>query len=559
MLVRDNTMILQALESLSKDFFVMCDTETTEETGKSSGGLYGQIRTIQLFQKETIDYPIVIDCFFTEIGPILDILKNYKLVFHNASYDLAMFNLHSSKLWLPAEVHDTFYLSKLRFYEETSFTFYSCLEHSGLMTPDIRNIDKKELQRSDWSKGITKKQLKYAEYDVVYLSKLFDIVKEYIDSNVYKLDIANLRIAVSFQRNGIPVNRNTVKNYKKKYIKDIEVADNKLGFNPRSSKQTCEALEISTSNTDMIQSLIQQGNEKAKLVYQSRHGTKMLSYLEEYDCDRAKGFFNPNAAISGRWNCSGGDRYFHSNLQQIPKEILDCFEAPNGMVFIYKDYSGLELRLATAYVNEETMGELMIHGRDMHLETARFIFNKNDISSTERFVAKTFNFALIYGAGINRLSQQLATMANVHYEYNEIKRLVNSWFQLYPKFKIWHNIMTKSLQTYGYVDVTTALGRKIRAYQFTDSLNFPIQGSAAEVTKTSLGILYNKYPEVEPYMVNSIHDANLLCVPAEKAEYFGKALDESMAMAWNYIIEDLELYDIPMPCGYKSFKVWADD
>jgi len=105
------------------------------------------------------------------------------------------------------------------------------------------------------------------------------------------------------------------------------------------------------------------------------------------------------------------------------------------------------------------------------------------------------------------------------------------------------------------MDVETALRRKVRVLRITDALNLPIQGSTVEVLKLALAYLHNKYPDV--YLVNTIHDSNILLSKIDEVEMWGNRLSECMIDAWNYVITDLADPDIPMPGGFEHGPVWT--
>jgi Ribonuclease D len=135
---------------------VFCDTETCEEEGFTLGGLYGQIRLIQIYQ-ESWPKAIIIDCFFISLHDVLNLLHPHHLVFHNGAYDLHTINLKTETTWLPAEVDDTLYLSRLKFFTKQKFGFYECLDYANHADELIKSIDKKEEQKSDWGGPLSQK------------------------------------------------------------------------------------------------------------------------------------------------------------------------------------------------------------------------------------------------------------------------------------------------------------------------------------------------------------------------------------------------------------------
>jgi DNA polymerase I-like protein with 3'-5' exonuclease and polymerase domains len=532
---------------------VFCDTETTEDEGKTSGGLYGRVRLIQLYQSDW-DNVAIIDCDYVPLRLVLDMIVDHHLVFHNASFDLHTINCYTDEVWLPKNVDDTLYLSRLAFYTKLKFSFYDCLEYAEKDDELIRSIDKKEEQKSDWSGPLSNKQKMYAAADVYYLEKLYNAVKHMSNSTIYKLDIFSLEHAVKYSRTGMPINQQTVNELKREYTIKLEDVLESLPINPRSSVQAREYLGTKSSDANTLIELVQAGSERAKKVQDARHYYKSLEYLNAYDRPVVKGFFQPCAAISGRFSCSGGNRFSHSNLQQMPGELHKVVEAPDGHEIIYKDYSGLELRMAVAYVGEPVMSQFMKEGADMHTETAKFIFNTSSPTDQERTVAKTFNFGLIYGAGVPTVKATLKYDANLILPYEDVRDLRFKWFDMYEFFGEWHKIHKNQFNIYGYVDVETALGRRVRTYKLTDSLNVPIQGSSVEVTKTAVCLLYSRYPDVN--LINVIHDSIILCEPSHEAELWGNRLSECMVDAWDYVISELAEPEIPMPHGFEHGPVW---
>jgi DNA polymerase I-like protein with 3'-5' exonuclease and polymerase domains len=538
---------------------IFCDTETMTDEGRTSGGLYGKIRLFQLYQEEW-DSVVIIDCEFIPLQEVLDLIVDSHLVFHGGAFDLHTINIKTADPWVPAELDDTLYLSRLAFNTKQRFGFYECLDYAGEADELIRSIDKKEEQKSDWSGPLSNKQKMYAAADVYYLAKLYRVVESYKDRTVYRLDIDNLKFAIEYTRHGMPVNQDTVKRMKREYTNKLEDVLESLPINPRSSVQARDYLGTKSSDADTLIELVQAGSDRAKRVQDARHFYKTLEYLSAYDRPIIKGFFQPCAALSGRFSCTGGNSFEHVNLQQMPEILHRIVEAPENWHIVYKDYSGLELRMAVAYVGEPVMAKYMRDGADMHGETAKYIFSVSEFDDAMRTVAKTFNFGLIYGAGVPTVKNTLKFDAGVIMSFEEVRDLRHKWFLMYEYFDEWHRIHKNQMNVYGYVDIETALGRRIRSYKLTDSLNLPIQGSSVECTKTSLMLLKTRYGKdmhpQGPRLINTIHDSNIMLTPADEADDWGKALSECMVDAWTFVTSELADPDIPMPHGYEHGPVW---
>jgi DNA polymerase I-like protein with 3'-5' exonuclease and polymerase domains len=540
-----------------KSLTMFCDTETYEQQGETTGGLYGNVRLFQAYQ-EGMDHAVLFDCMFLGLDSVLNIVQQYKQVYHNASYDLHTINCHTEKLWLPEDIDDTLYLSRIHLFKKgPKFDFYTCLKHINQFDDRLAGIDKKENQEADWGGPLSVKMLEYAAYDVLFLSILYDEVKEASSTEVYLLDKFNLKFAIEYARRGIPINRQTVKKKRQEVMAEMERLGELLTVNPNSSKQVCALLGTPSSDKDTLVHMSLLGNKDAENIKNARAASKTLMFLKKYDRPVIKGFFNPCGTISGRMSCTGGDRYSHENLQQIPRRILDVLHAPEGYVIVYKDYAGLELRMACCWIGEPTMSEMIFKGVDLHTYTGCILYNVTPeiITKTQRMIGKICNFLLIYGGGVGQLQATIRAWGGLLEGLATCKKISQKWFEAYPYFSEWHNMHKNHFRVYGYLDITTALGRPVRTFTVPDSLNVPIQGSSSEVTKTSLKYLKERYPDEN--LINTIHDSNALLVREDQAGKWVERLNECMVEAWYYVIKDLAIPDLPMPPEAEYKVNWS--
>lgn len=102
-------------------------------------------------------------------------------------------------------------------------------------------------------------------------------------------------------------------------------------------------------------------------------------------------------------NGSGG------NPLNLPKggSVRDCIEAPEGYTLFVGDYSGMELRVARWFANDETGKQAVLEGRDMYVESAAWSMNKNpgDVTADDRHIGKITQLSAQFGVGARRLSQ----------------------------------------------------------------------------------------------------------------------------------------------------------
>ena len=526
---------------------LFCDTETCEELGKTKpkGGFYGRIRLFQIYQKGWKE-AILIDCFFLQLSEVLARVKPYTHIYHNASYDLHTINCHTDSLYLPKDVHDTFYLAKSVYTQRDKFDFYSCLRWAGLEDNQIRSIDKKANQKADWSGVLTPKMLVYAAIDVLYLSLLYEKVEGGADKP-YKFDIANLKYAIQYDRNGLTMNQTTLAEIRREHILLLEGYSNLIPCNINSPKQCCDWLGVASTKANILADLALNGNKNADNLRLARKSYKILDFVEKYDRPIMKSFHNSCGARTSRMTATGGDRYGYDNLQNPPRALYKAMEAPPGYKYVYADYSGVELRMVAAYIGEPKLEQLYKQGVDVHAKTGASIFNcsESDLVSQQRWAAKAVSFSTIYGAGKLTVQGIMQTQGNINKSLDEIGQLQSKWLELYPSVEEWHKLHARALRVYGYIDTESLLGRVMRAVTYTESFNFPIQSSSAEALKVALWNLH-QYPEV-PYIANVVHDSiTLLCKEGEEAELWGKRLTESMQAGWHYVIKFSAVPDMPM-------------
>jgi len=125
---------------------------------------------------------------------------------------------------------------------------------------------------------------------------------------------------------------------------------------------------------------------------------QVTSWLKEaHDDDRVRGFVNPNGTITGRMTHNS------PNMAQVPsvsapygKECRACWTVPEGYKLVGIDASGLELRMLAHYMKDEDFKNEILHG-DIHSTNQRLA------GLESRNQAKTFIYALLYGAGDEKL------------------------------------------------------------------------------------------------------------------------------------------------------------
>ena len=197
--------------------------------------------------------------------------------------------------------------------------------------------------------------------------------------------------------------------------------------------------------------------------------------------------FNQLSTATGRLSSS------QPNLQNIPirgvhgPRMRACFNAADGNLLAAADYSQIELRVLAHFSQDPALIDAFRHDEDIHARTAALIHDKDikDVTSDERRGAKTINFGLIYGMGVQKLARELQIKQTEAQEFTE------KYFEKMATLKAYYDTIVKDAETHGFV--TTLAGRRrllpelhsrnnqLAAQARRQAVNTIIQGSAADI------------------------------------------------------------------------------
>lgn len=269
--------------------------------------------------------------------------------------------------------------------------------------------------------------------------------------------------------------------------------------------------------------------------------SQINSWFKELGDDhRVHGFVNPNGTITGRMT------HRNPNMAQVPnshapygKECRACWIVPNGYKLVGVDASGLELRMLAHYMEDDNFTNEILNG-DIH--TA----NQRAAGLESRNQAKTFIYALIYGAGNSKLG------AVVGGNQADGKRLRESFLDNIPAFRnLFYRVSRAAAKGY----LRGLDGRKIYIRSEHAALNSLFQSAGAIVMKEALVIFRKCIQEknLDAKLVGNIHDEWQVEVKSEHAEEAGK-------LGVKAIIEagiSLEL-KCPLDGEYKIGDNWSE-
>jgi len=540
---------------LKSEGYLFLDTETTGE----------RLRLVQLGDKEGV---FIVDLFETGdygVEFLKNLLADKGIVGHNLKYDLKFLYRYGIE---PYAVFDTMIASQL----------IGDIERHSLQKVAMHYLGKvidKSLQMSNWAKTIlSKEQLEYAALDVKMVKDLFFIMLEKLNSNAHQeetllktrtskvfglknpiaiIEMAFVQEIAKLELNGICVDENKVEELIKEYRRSLQkkVMDFMIAYrvDPMSPKQLGEFL---TKNLGLDLPKTEKGNISTddkvlssfthhpviQKLLEIRSIKKLLDKLEEIKSSIKNGSVYPEfkqiGAITGRMSS------LNPNVQNIPRELRSVFKAREGNVFVISDFSQIELRIASEYVGDEKMIRAFKEGRDLHRYTASVLLGKKEeeVSKEERQLAKAVNFGLIYGISAKGLSEY-AKSYGIDLSVDDAQEIRNKFFGYFASFKNWHEKVKRELKEFKESRGYTLLGRKYVAHTFPDAVNYPVQGSGADLLKLSV-LMFDaemRKEGLKAKVVNLVHDEIVVECQKDDADTVKELLEKAMKHAGKVILK----------------------
>ena len=512
------------------------DIETT--------GLDPLLDKIRLVQISTTHNTYVFDMNHVPVSVLHPLLVSGPIkVMHNAKFD-ASFLYEADGGVMPEPIYDTMITDQV-------------LHHRGyarslkVITKEYLNIElDKEEQTSNWgTERLSEAQLQYAAQDAAVLLPIRRILDEKADklqiTEVVKLENRLVPAICWMERAGVNLDKGLwdklVKTAGEKALRlkdalNLSVAEHTMSGldlfgnaivsvnwdSPAQVKKLLGDLGVQIENTRHATLEVNRGKHPViALLLDYREAAKKVStYGTDWNdhVNKVSNRIHPNwvqiGSATGRTSCK------NPNLQNIPRETAyrNCFRAASGSVLIKADYEQIELRIAAEMAADVRMKKAFHEGRDLHSVTASYLLGKPEteaVTDSQRQMAKAVNFGLIFGMGARGLSSYAQNNFRVEMDEASAATVRRRYFEAYSGIKNWHELQSKKLET------RTILGRhRILEGErdYTNRLNSPIQGSAADGLKLALIKLWETRHMVEAYPVLTVHDEIVIEAPKEQAQ-----------------------------------------
>jgi DNA polymerase-1 len=407
-------------------------------------------------------------------------------------------------------------------------------------------------------------------------------------------------VLAEMEYQGIRIDQDYLRDFSKRLEKDLEAIEQRAyetagqKFNLGSPKQLSELLfetlgldrkksrKIKTGYSTDAATLekLQGDHPVVDAIVEYRTLAKLkstyvdaLPTLVRPDTGRVHTDFNQAITSTGRLSSS------NPNLQNIPirtafsRLIRAAFIPEPGWLMVAADYSQIELRILAHLSQEPVLLETYQNNQDVHSLTARLLFEKDNITSEERRLAKVINFGVIYGMGAQRFARESG------FKTADARMFIERFNERYSKVFAYLLRMQREAIAQGYV--TTIKGRR-RYFNFaSDSLkrlrgtasdkidlskiklrdqydaqllraaaNAPIQGSSADIIKIAMVKLHEVLKDHQAHLLLQVHDELVFEVHPDEWEALQPKIKSAMESA-------VEL-SVPLLVEVRSGENWME-
>ena len=265
-----------------------------------------------------------------------------------------------------------------------------------------------------------------------------------------------------------------------------------------------------------------------------------IKEVSESEDGRVHGRVNPIGAVTGRMTHS------NPNVAQVPasyspygEECRSCWTVPKGYKLVGVDASGLELRMLAHYMEDEEYTNEIING-DIHT------YNQKASGIATRDTAKTFIYALIYGAGDAKIGSIIGGSKRDGAKLKEL------FFSNIPSLR---NLRERVERACARGHLRGLDGRRLVIRSAHSALNTLLQSAGAIIMKKSLTLLnqYGTLHNIDFKFVGNIHDEFQAEVREDQADKFGWLAVECIKSAG--LKFDLRC---PLDGEFKVGSTWAE-
>lgn len=560
------TPLVNSLSALSQEKELIIDTETTSLLPSP-----GSLRLIQLGRRNKPDV-LLIDVWSLDheeheyLQEFMATPRTYWA--HNASFDLGHLKVNGFPLGG---------IARCSMLASQLLHNGSATAKHGLMELASRylnvKLDKTQQKSEWWHSELDQAQLEYAKEDVRSLARLVPLLEAAVNRqelcDAFHLECGALHAMADMWTNGLPFSTEALKELiesqqdLKEHAEDAFRADllerfpdweRVLNLNMASPKQ------LAVVFTQVLGFPPTDDGGKTSVAYKVLTQYKINSPAIRFYLDWKKAEKALQLAVNllakvdpkdGRIHCSyrqlgcqtGRMSASAPNLQQVPRTraFRDAARAPEGWCFVVADYSAMELRLAAVEAQDKAMLAAFREGKDLHTLLACKIYATDFPTKEQRQIAKSANFALLYGGGAHALRSYAIGMG-IELSEEDAESIRATFQRTYKEVAEWHRLCgftaQQKRQGIGQWPNIRIRVSGMRRYlkdgncRLTVAANTPVQGAGAAVMKRALHLLHSQLGYKDDVQIcAAIHDEIILLAKEDRAKYYARVLARRMEEA----------------------------
>ena len=581
----------ELLEILLKQTQVCFDTETN-----SINSLHADLVGMSFSCKAREGFYVAVPNNFEDAKSIVEEFRPFfesttiEKIAHNIKYDLQVLGRYGIEIAAP--IFDTMiahYLINPEAKQSMDFLSEFYLSYKPISITDL--IGKKGKNQGNMQDLKPEEVSDYAceDADITFqLKQIFEpeIQKEHLKHLFYEMEMPLVYVLNEMEKNGIAIDSvglHEFSIYLEKHTAELEQSIKgiaEVDFNIDSPKQLGEVLfekmkisskakktktgQYATGEDVLIKH--EKDHPIIPMILEYRQLRKLKStYVDPLPtlCDKVDGrihtSFMQTVTATGRLSSN------NPNLQNIPirsengKEIRKAFVARGeDFLLMSVDYSQIELRIIAALSNDPNMVEAFRSGHDIHTATAAKVFHitPEEVTRDQRSAAKAVNFGIIYGQSAFGLSQTL------NISRTEAKEIIDSYYAQYGTIKTYMDETVAKARENGYVETIMKRRRYlpdinssnaiVRGFAERNSINAPIQGSAADIIKMAMVAVYQemKKTNLKSKMILQVHDELVFDVHIDEIEQMKSLVKNAM--------ENAVQLAVPMEVEMELAKNWLE-
>ena len=386
-------------------------------------------------------------------------------------------------------------------------------------------------------------QIEYATNDINYLRDIMVLQKgiaheKGMDVAMNKEQELSLIVA-EIVDNGMVVTEQSwsrsLIQFIEKSIEAQEILDKEFypGFNVKSPDQVKKALTLLTGveppdTKAATLMMLRDRVPMAQVILDCREGRDRISrYSEEWFAK-----YVTRDRVRGRYWQAGTETFRFSssdpNLEQFPRNMRGMVGGEDDYMVVAADYAQLEVRLA-AHITKDRNFIAALDSEDFHTFMAQMMFNKSDVSSTERRDGKPGTFTMVFDGGAKGIIE-MGRKQGIQITRETANKMLANFSKRFPTMKKYH----KDLEDRARLNKVTVLKlpwnhRRVLTPPFwaTVMMNNLVQGRAAIGFKE--GMFEAHKAGLTKYIGGLIHDEIVAThVPNNEAEEYGHELQQAM-------------------------------